>query len=63
MRAAHRAAITKIIAQLKELCHDDPDTPRLLQRKSALLVKCEIIKRLDGEILDEAPEDELEPEI
>ena len=63
VRVAYQAAVMKIIDHLKELCQDDTNTPQVLQRKLALLVKCEIIKRLDGEILDQVLEDEQEPKI
>ena len=64
VRVPQRAAAAKMIIQLKELCHEtNPDIPWLVQRKSSLLVKGEIIKRLDGEVLDAVPEHELKAEV
>ena len=63
VRAAHWAAVTKVIVQLKGLCHEECLDKLRLSQKSALLAKCETIKKLDEEIVEEVPEEELEPEI
>ena len=52
IRGAQRSIITKTIGIAKDLTSQpEIDKARLKQKKLALEEKCEIVKKLDGEIL------------
>lgn len=64
LRGAHRAAITRTIKQVQELsARPEIDRARLRQKRIALEEKRGIIKRIDSEILEAVPGEELVTEI
>ena len=67
VRGSQRAAVTRNVNRITELLLEDPKDPetitQLKLRKSQLLEKLTIIKRLDEEIQDETPEEEMDTEI
>ena len=64
VRAAQRSIITKTIGTVKDLTtQPEIDKARLRHKKLALEEKREIVRRLDGEILETVKEEEIEAEI
>ena len=64
LRSAQRAAVTRIIGQIQDLVSkSEIELSRLKLKGNALLEKKEIIKKLDSDILEATPEEELETEI
>ena len=64
LRGAHHAAITRTIKQVQELStRPEIDRARLRQKRIALEKKRGIIKRIDSEILEAVPGEELVTEI
>ena len=67
VRGSQRAAVTRNVNRITELLLEDPKDPetiaQLKLKKSQLMEKLTIIKRLDQEILDETPEEEMDTEI
>ena len=65
VRAAHRASVTKMIAQAQELlqAEDGVEPRRLKQKREALAAKAGLLDKLDAEILEVVDENELEEEI
>ena len=65
VRAAHRASVTRMIGLAQELLGMEgaPDPAKLKQKRDALAAKAELLKGLDGEIVGEIHEDELEGEV
>jgi hypothetical protein len=64
VRRAHRAAVTKLVGQVTELCQrSESDTAQLRQKKQSLGEKRDFIKKMDDEILLLTPDEHLEEEI
>ena len=64
VRAGHRASATKMIVRTEDLLKSEsPDHAKLYQLKQSLKEKLEVLKQLDGEILDAVEEDRVVEEI
>ena len=65
VRGGHRAHLTKLYGQVNQLLHAyDPSMETdLLALRGSLERKAQIITKLDGEILDETEDDQIEDEI
>ena len=65
VRAAHRASVTRMIAQAQELLssEDGLEPAKLKQKREALAAKAELLNKLDADIVEAVDEDELEEEI
>ncbi len=64
IRAGHRGSTTRILNHIDELvAAEDLDLSRLAQLRLSLEEKLQILKQLDGEILDLTKEGDLEEEI
>ena len=57
--------MTKLIGQLKDNLEEEngPNVPKLRQQRSLLSAKLEILSKLDEDILELTPEDDIEQEI
>ena len=66
VRGSQRAAVTRNFNRITELLLEDPKDPetiaQLKLKKSQLMEKLTIIKRLDQEIPDKTPEEEMDTE-
>ena len=67
VRAAHRASVTRTITMVRDMIKPDTtdvlDVPKLKQKQKMLKDKIGTLAKLDEEIIDLIPEDELETEI
>ena len=64
VRAGHRGSATKAIRRTEDLLSsDNPDADKLSQLKLTLSEKLDVLKLLDGEILDMVEEDQVGDEI
>ena len=67
VRAAHRSSVTRTIAAVNAIIGPDStaevDVPKLKQKERLLKTKIEVLAKLDEEILESAPEEELEEEV
>ena len=65
VRAAHRASVTRMMTQAQELLSsgEESSAAKLRQKKQALRLKGELLRKLDDEIVAVIPEDELGEEI
>ncbi len=61
VRAGHRASATRTIRAARKLLEEE--MPRLLRLKMSLEEKLDVLKRIDGEVLDLLDEDSLGEEI
>lgn len=65
VRAAHRASVTRTIAQTQDLLgsEDGIEPTKLKQKCEALAAKAELLNKLDADIVEAVDEDELDEEI
>lgn len=64
VNAGHRASATCMVNRAEELlAEESTDVTRLSQRRLSLLDKLDVLKRLDGEILDHVAEEAIAEEI
>ena len=65
VRAAHRASVTRMIAQTQDLLgsEDGIEPTKLKQKREALAAKAELLNKLDADIVEAVDEDELDEEI
>ena len=64
VRARHRGSTTKLIGRADDLLSSArPDVDKLSQLKLTLTEKLEVLKLLDGEILDKVEEKDVADEI
>ena len=66
VRAAHRASVTRMIAQAQEMLRgpvEELNVPKLKQKRQALQVKTELLNKLDEEIVEIVDEDGLDDEV
>ncbi len=65
VRAAHRASVTRMMAQAQELlsAEDGLDLPKLRHKREGMAAKAELLGKLDEEIVEVVHEDELEGEV
>ena len=61
-RRGHHGSVTRLIGQLKDDLQEEnsPNMPKLRQQRSLLSVKLEILSKLNEEILELTPEDDIE---
>lgn len=64
VRAAHRASVTRMMAQAQDLTAEEGlDLPKLRHKREGIAAKAQILGKLDQEIVEEVHEDNLESEI
>ena len=64
VRAGHRASATRMVNKARELLAEDaPDVAKLSQLRLSLQEKLDVLKQLDGEILDLVDESSVAEEI
>ena len=68
VRAAHRASVTRMIAQAREMLQGSSEElneniPKLKQKRQALQLKTELLNKLDEEIVELVEEEGLDGEI
>ena len=64
-KRGHYGSMTRLIGQLKDNLEEEngPNVLKLRQQRSLLSTKLEILSKLDEEILELTPEDDIEQEI
>ena len=64
VRAGHKASTSRLVKKVDELlAGDSPSTSKLVQVKLSLMEKLDVLKQLDGEILELIEEEALAEEI
>ena len=65
VRAAHQASVTRMIDQVQKMLSSEEglNAAQLKQRKQALQAKTKLLNKLDEEIVEMVPEDELDEEV